>query len=175
MGKKIQHKINFLITSGQGTPARIKPQNDMKTQIQNLINGAKNIIRQEGHEKYLTAKPATSHNGWAGTNRDERAKIAAKVHEENPDGMTIEAAGQRIKLRIFESCSQKSWLWAAELNEEQYKALGGTYTEGNHKMYLLHINMDCTVQLYSLTKTIAIAQWRQSNETYIDEAFITIL
>ena len=147
----------------------------MKTQIQNLINGAKNIIRKEGHEKYLTAKPATSHNGWAGTNRDWRAKIAAKVHEENPDGMTIKACGHMIELRYSESGSGKTWKWAAELTREQYTDLGGSYTDGTIKSYLLVIFTDCTVMLYSFTKKTEGSQWRQSNMTYLDEAFITIL
>lgn len=147
----------------------------MKTQIQNLINGAKNIIRQEGHAKYLTAKPATSHNGWAGTNRDERAKIAAKVHEENPDGMTIEACGQKIDLPIHYSGTGKSWTWIAELTQEQYIALGGKYTNGTIKSYQLNIFADCTAMIFSFTKKTERSQWRQSNQTYIDESFITIL
>ena len=44
----------------------------MKTQIHTLINGSKNVIRNMEDDKYTTAKPATSHIGYAGTNRDRR-------------------------------------------------------------------------------------------------------
>lgn len=147
----------------------------MKTQISNLINGSKNVIRNMEDAKYTTAKPATSHNGYAGTNRDERNEIAAKVYEENGDTLNITAKGINLTLPIHVSTTGKSWSWGCTLTEEQYVALGGRYTEGTLKSYSLQINMDCTVTLYSFTRKSEAATWKQSNMTDIDESFIQII
>lgn len=46
----------------------------MKTQIKNLINGCKDVCRMLEHPKYATAKQATSHIGYAGTNDKDSAE-----------------------------------------------------------------------------------------------------
>ena len=146
----------------------------MKTQITNLINGRKNVIRNMEDPKYATAKPATSHDGFAGTNREERNEVAEKVHRENPEALTIIARGVALTLPIAYSTTGKSWSWGCELTEAQYTALGGTLTEGTLKAYRLTVNMDCTATLYSFTRKSEAAQWRQSNMTDLDESFIQI-
>lgn len=147
----------------------------MKTQISTLINGRKNVIRNMEDPKYINAKPASSHVGFAGTNRDERNEVAGKVHDENRDGMTIIARGIELILSIAYSVSGKSWSWSCQITEDQYKALGGIYTDGTLKAHSLQINMDCTVTLYSFTRKSDAAAWRQSNMTDLDESFIQIL
>lgn len=147
----------------------------MKTQITNLINGAKNVIRNMEDAKYMTAKPATSHNGYAGTSRDERNEIAAKVYEENGDTLNITAKGIVLTLPIHISTTGKSWSWGCPLTEDQYVALGGQYTEGNLKSYSIQITMGCEVMLYSFTRKSEAAQWRVSQYTYLDESFIEII
>ena len=148
----------------------------MKTQITNLINGAKNVIRNMEDAKYMTAKPATSHNGYAGTNRDERNEIAAKVYAENGDALNITAKGIALTLPIHRSTTGKSWSWNCDLTEEQYTALGGTYTEGTLKSYALTMTMSCEVILRSFTRKTEAAQWREVGPmTYLDESFIQIL
>lgn len=148
----------------------------MKTQITNLINGAKNVIRNMEDAKYMTAMPATSHNGYAGTNRDERNEIAAKVYEENGDMLNINAKGIALTLPIHRSTTGKTWSWGCPLTEEQYVALGGQYTEGTLKSYSLEVLMSCEVVLYSFTRRSEAAQWRSVGPmTYLDESFIQIL
>lgn len=148
----------------------------MKTQITNLINGAWNVIRNMDDPKYLTAKPATSHNGYAGTNRAERNKIADKVYEENGDTLNITAKGIALTLQIRRSNSGKSWYWIGTLTEDQYKALGGRYTEGKYKCYNIVVLMSCEVVLYSFTRSSENAQWRSVGlMTDLDESFIQIL
>lgn len=148
----------------------------MKTQITNLINGAKNVIRNMEDAKYMTAKPATSHIGYAGTNRDERNEIAAKVYEENGETLNITAKGIALTLSIHRSTTGKTWSWGCHLTEEQYVSLGGQYTEGTLKSYSLEVLMSCEVVLYSFTRRSEAAQWRGAGPmTYLDESFIQIL
>lgn len=147
----------------------------MKTQISNLINGSNNIIRDMENQKYTNAKQATSHVGYAGTNRDERHAIATMVHEENPNALHISVRGFDLTLPISYTTTGKTWQWGVDLTQEQYIALGGTYTSGNIKSYTLVVFADCTAAIYSFTKKSQNAQWRQSNMTYLDESFITIL
>jgi len=147
----------------------------MKTQISHLINGRKNVIRNMDDPKYVTAKLATSHNGFAGTNVKEREAVAEKVHRENTEAINIIARGVALTLPIAYSCTKKSWSWGCELTENQYTALGGTFTDGTLKAYRLIVHMDCTVTLYSFTRKSEAAQWRQSNMTDLDESFIQIV
>lgn len=147
----------------------------MKTQIDQLINGSKNIIRNLEDTKYLTAKQATSHIGYAGTNREQRNEIAYRVYAENGDTLNIIARGINLTLNISRSLSGKSWSWSCELTEDQYKALGGWHTDGTLKSYSLTITGDCEVILYSFTRKSEAAQWRQSWMEYLDESYITIL
>lgn len=147
----------------------------MKTQITDLINGAKNVIRNMDDPKYKIAKPATSHNGYAGTNREERNKIAAKVYEENEDTLIITAKGIALILFIQASTTGRSWSWIGHLTEEQYKALGGRYTGGKLKSYRIEVLMSCEVVLHSFTRRSEDAQWRSVGPlTYLDESFIQI-
>lgn len=147
----------------------------MKTQISNLINGSKNVIRDMEDSKYMTAKPATSHIGFAGTNRDERNEIAARVYEENGKTLKITAKGIDLTLPIHVSTTGKSWSWGCPLTEEQYVALGGRYTDGTLKAYRIEVTMRCEVILYSFTRKSEAAQWRCSNSTYLDESFVHII
>ena len=147
----------------------------MKTQINDLINGTKKIIRNMEDQKYIDAPQATSHIGYAGTNREHRAEVAMKVYEENQNQLRITAKGIDLTLPISHSTTGKSWSWSCDLTEEQYRHLGGTRTEGTLKHYIMRVNMDCTVTLYSLTRRSEAAQWRQSDMTDLDESFITIL
>lgn len=145
----------------------------MKTQIENLINGEKRTIRIENHKKYLTAKPSTSHVGYAGTNRDERAEVAAKVSEENPDNMEIVLLGEHITLKRGWSLSKKTWWWVADLTEEQAKKF--VNDDGILKSYDLLIFKDCTVVVNKYVRKSERAEWRHSLRQPIDEAYITIL
>lgn len=147
----------------------------MKTQISNLINGSEYVIRDMANPKYANANRSTSHLGYGGTNRKERNAIATMVHDENPDALHVSVRGIDLTLPISYTTTGKSWWWRCDLTQEQYIALGGTFTNGNIKSYALNIFADCTAAIYSFTKKSQNAQWRQSNMAYIDESFVTIL
>lgn len=145
----------------------------MKTQINNLINGEKRTIRNLNDEKYIAAKQATSHNGFAGTNREERAAVAAKVAEENNEKMMVSILNQTLTLTRHFSTSGKTWWWSAEINEDL--AANFVNTDGNIKSYTLTVNSDCTVDISKSVKRTESSQWRHSLLQPIDEAFVTIL
>lgn len=147
----------------------------MKTQITSLINGSKNVIRDDSNEKYMNASEATSHVGYAGTNSVTRNEIAMKVADENPDKMRIAARGIDLELDRHFSCPGKTWWWNCELTEEQYVQLGGSCTDGTIKAYSMTVSMSCEVSICSFTKKSENAHWRQSKLEYLDESFITIL
>ncbi len=148
----------------------------MKTQIQNLINGAKNIIRNEADEKYTTAKPATSHIGYAGTNREERERIAAAVIAENPGSLEIEARGLTLSLHKRTSVSGKTITYETALTEDEYKILVGVSSLPGtlERSFSLCINNDMTVRVDRFSRKSPNAMWKLKEYIYLDEAFIVI-
>lgn len=141
----------------------------MKTQITDLVNDSKKICRMVDHPKYANAAPATSHNGYAGTNRERRAEIAAKVAAENNGDMSITINGVTVTAVQYKSLSGKSWSWTAEISREMYESFGviANYRDVKER-YFLTLNGDCTVLVYKGHGT------KCNGYIDIDEAFITI-
>lgn len=138
----------------------------MKTQINNLINGKKNVIRQADHAKYLTANNATSHIGYAGTSASDRAQVAQQVAVENTGELNVEIKGVAISLTRNNSISGKSWFWAANLSNDQYVAITGSdFGLGKNTTPGIIVNGDCTITVSNGGKHFVD----------IDEAFVTIL
>ena len=86
----------------------------MKTQIKYLISGRKDVIIDETNAKYDNANKSTSHNGFAGTNKEERTEIARRVIEENPDGLNIEIKGVLLSLNRISSESGNNLITSTE-------------------------------------------------------------
>lgn len=145
----------------------------MKTQISNLINGMKNVIRKEEDAKYLTAKQATSHVGYAGTNREERNRISEMVYSENSEIMNIEINGEKITLNRKSSTTGKTIWYSAEVSEDFARKF--VNTDGRLRSYLLEITPSCEVVIYKHVRGNERQQWRLSYTQYIDESFVTIL
>ncbi len=149
----------------------------MKTQISNLINGARNVIRDEAHEKYKYAKQATSHVGYAGANDNERQEIGACVYAENGDTLHVNVRGVELTLQIHKSMSGKSWYWSAYLTDEQYQQICPTPigVGDNLHFYELGVNSDCRVYIQIFNRRNERQIWREGYTHNIDEAFVTIL
>ena len=143
----------------------------MKTQITNLINGMKNVVRDEQHEKYLNAKPATSHIGYAGS--ENRAEIAQRVFAENGETLNIMLSGVELQLHLAKSTTGKTLWYTCELSEEIANQF--MFTNGNSRSYTLIIDSNMTVCINKFVRRNERAKWRFSYYQYIDEAFITIL
>lgn len=69
----------------------------MKTQIRELVNGAKRVIRDARHPKYANATRATSHDGYAGTDRKTREEVAGRVFAENGGTMRVAVRGVHLE------------------------------------------------------------------------------
>lgn len=149
----------------------------MKTQISNLINGAKSVRRDENHEKYINAAQATSHVGYAGSNSLIRREIAEKVISENPDGMRVQILGNVYYLERKTSVSGKSVWFSCPLQLNDFLLISGYQVcpYKNETSFLLNVNEDMTVCIHMQTRRNEKSQWRYRGSLWIGEEFITIL
>lgn len=148
----------------------------MKAQICNLINGTKRIIRDESHPKYLTAKKSSSHNGYAGTNYEDRLTIADKVIAENPDNLTIEIKGKLYTLAKQSSCSGKNVMFVGNITKDDFAHITGNHPLFEYEsLFNIRINSDMTVCIDMFTRKYESTPFKQRGTVNIDEAFITII
>lgn len=145
----------------------------MKTQIKSLINGAKYVIRKTDDAKYINAPKATSHVGYAGTNRDIRAEIAHKVFAENGETMTILLEGVKIEMKRYTTTTGKTSSYSAYIPEEIAKKYVTTY--GNERSYEVLMNFDCTMTINKYVRKNERCNWRHTMWQDIDESFVEIL
>lgn len=150
----------------------------MKTQIDNLINGSKNVIRDENHPKYATAKK-NAYGDYAGTSTAERTAIAEKVFAENGDEMHVTIRGVELTLHRHSSTTGKNSLYSSELTPDEYALIcsGNTVewpAEMKFKSFDITIRNDCAVTVTRYGKKSEGATWKSREWHEIDEAFITI-
>lgn len=149
----------------------------MKTQISELINGQKTVIRDENNIKYANAPMATSHNGYAGTNTAIRKEVANKVFAENSESINIDAKGKQFILKKCSTLSGKTNWYETKITGDDFLMLSGygmlpykTETE-----YTLKIDSDMRACITLVTKRNERAQWRYRSTVHIGEEFIKIL
>lgn len=151
----------------------------MKTQINHLINGSKEVVRDESHPKYMTASKSTSHIGYAGSSHDERMLIAEKVFSENVEALQIEIRGIRLSLNLHQSLSGATKWYRCEVTEEEYLNITGflmpPFREGMQKKYGLVVNPDMTVDMIPFRRWNESQEWKPGNTVSIGEEFVTIL
>ena len=147
----------------------------MKTQISNLINGTKRIIRDENHPKYLTAKKSSSHDGYAGTNYQERMSVAYKVVEENPDNLVILIKGKQYTLHTESSCSG-TITYVATITGDDFASITGEKPPFElESTFHLEITSSMTVNIAMFTRKNKDSNFKQRGIVNIDEAFVTII
>lgn len=149
----------------------------MKTQISDLINGAKQIHRDLSHSKYINATASTSHIGYAGTNRSLRQEIADKVIAENPDGMDIEISGRKFHLDRSSSLSGKTIWFSTEISLEDFMLLSGYAAPPfkSEESFILTFNNDMTVDIQMFSRRNNLSQWKHRGNVSVGEEFVTIL
>lgn len=142
----------------------------MKTQIDSLINGEKRIIRVASHSKYLTAKKASSHEGYAGTNRNKRLAIANQVIEENPDNLVIEVKGKRYTLDKVPD------MYVSDISAEDFASITGNKPLFEYEA-AFHLTITNSMKVYidMFTRKDKDKPFTQRGTVYIDEAFVTII
>lgn len=149
----------------------------MKTQISTLINGQKNVIRDESNTKYANAPIATSHIGYAGTNAAIREEVANKVFAENSELINIEAIGKQFTLKKCSTLSGKTNWYETKITAEDFLLLSGykTLPYKAETEYTLKIEADMKVCITLHSRKNERAQWRYRSTIYIGEEFVKIL
>lgn len=150
----------------------------MKTQISSLINGQRYVRRDLNNPKYINCPKATSHCGYAGTNHNLRNEIAAKVIEENPNGMDIKLFGKQFHLSKYSSLSGKTVSFTTDISLDDFILISGypeSPFEKKEAKFQLEINNNMEVLLNKFCRASEKSQWRHRGYDYIDESFIEIL
>lgn len=133
----------------------------MKTQINNL---------QRGHGR----------QGIAGTSMEQRRQVAAKVREENPDGMTVRVKNQEYRMTLHTSMSGKTfWYTSEQLTTEQVRDILPGDTKAIEHPELVSvtfvINGDMTCEYQTSRRVKTTRQWKQGQTIEVAEKDVTIL
>lgn len=151
----------------------------MKTQINNLINGSNNVIRDTESSKYINCPKGTS-AAFVGTKTEDRMTIANAVKAENPDELHVNIRGIELTLKAERAISSGSLInYHTNITAEQWVAITGhkktlqAYKFETSFEFRINANMTAEVLLYA--RKSETAMWRTRLYEYIDEAFITIL
>lgn len=150
----------------------------MKTQIQDIINGAENVIRMENHPKYISAK-VNSYGNFVGTFNDERNAIGKKIFAENGDEMHANIRGVELTLHRHSSTTGKNSWYSSELTSDEYAIICTGHPikwpdEMKFKSFDITIYNDCAVTVTRYGKKSEGATWKACEWNDLDGAFVTI-
>lgn len=95
----------------------------MKTQIQNLIDGSENVLRDLDHPKYHPA--ADEPVNITGTDPVIRRRIADKVVSENPETLSVRICGISVKLKMEHLGIGNIFWYSTRINREEYLQISG--------------------------------------------------
>lgn len=152
----------------------------MKTQICDLINGSKNVIRDLSASKYAECPAGTSAE-FAGTTIRERAAVAEVVKLENPEALRVNVRGVELVLQADRAkTSGRIVNYCADITAAQWCAITGRAPEcldvyKFETSFGFRINADMTAEALIFARKSPAAMWRTREYDYIDESFITIL
>lgn len=141
----------------------------MKTQINHLINGSRNIIHfDESKYKNITK----------GTSLIERYEVGKKVKEENGDILRANIQGVEVEFHSNYSTTGKTWWYKAWLSKDEIRRIVPYYNLGNpnkENEFNITINMDMTITLQRCTRSSEKAQWRSKDFVFLGEECVEIL
>lgn len=152
----------------------------MKTQICNLINGSKNVIRDLSASKYAGCPAGTSAE-FAGTTIRERTAVAEAVKLEHPEKLRVNVRGVELVLQADRAkTSGRIVNYFSDITAAQWCAItgrGAEYLEiyKFETSFIFRINADMTAEALIFARKSPGAMWRTRKYEYIDESFITIL
>lgn len=152
----------------------------MKTQIYNLINGAKNVIRDLSASKYAGCPAGTSAE-FAGTTIHERAEVAEAVKLENPEALHVNVRGVELVLQADRAkTSGRIVNYCACITAAQWCTITGRGAEfleiyKFETSFSFRVNADMTAEALIFARKSPGAMWKTRIYEYIDESFITIL
>lgn len=152
----------------------------MKTQICDLINGSKNVIRDLSASKYAGCPAGTSAE-FAGTTIRERAEVAEAVKLENPEALRVNVRGVELVLPADRAeTSGRIVNYSSDITAAQWCAITGSSPEcldvyKFETSFIFRVNADMTAEALIFARKSPAAVWRTRKYEYIDESFITIL
>ena len=152
----------------------------MKTQIYDLINGSKNVIRDLNASKYAECPAGTSAE-FAGTVASERAAIAEAVKLENPETLRVNVRGVELLLQADRAkTSGRIVNYYSDITPAQWCAITGRGAESLEiynfeTSFSFRNNADMTAEALIFSRKSPAAMWRTRKYEFIDESFITIL
>lgn len=152
----------------------------MKTQIFDLINGAKNVIRNLSASKYAGCPAGTSAE-FAGTTIRERTEVAEAVKLENPETLHINVRGVELVLQADRAkTSGRIVNYCADITAAQWCTITGRGAEylkiyKYETSFSFRVNADMTAEALIFARKSPGAMWKTRIYEYIDESFITIL
>lgn len=152
----------------------------MKTQIYDLINGSKNVIRDLSASKYAEC-PAGTTAEFAGTVTSERAAIAEAVKLENPETLRVNVRGVELVLQADRAeTSGRIVNYYSDITPAQWCAITGRSAEcleiyKFETSFCFRVNADMTAEALIFARKSPGATWRIRKYEFIDESFITIL
>ena len=148
-----------------------------KTQIFGLINGRKEVIRDENCGKYIHAERATSHIGYAGTDHKTRMAIAEKVIAENPNGLNITIRGIGLHLDKHTTTSGKTVWYSRRISEPlAISIIGLSQPQYEYERdWDLAIDGDMVVTITVYARKTPKSEWKARHTYYVGEEFVRIL
>ncbi len=152
----------------------------MKTQICDLINGSKNVIRDLSASKYAECPAGTSAE-FAGTTIRGRAAIAEAVKGENPETLHVNVRGVELVLHADRAKTSGQIVnYFSEITAAQWCAITGRGAEclkiyKYETSFIFRVNADMTAEALIFARKSPAAMWRARIYEYLDESFITIL
>lgn len=152
----------------------------MKTQICDLINGSKNVIRDLSSSKYA-GHPAGTSAEFAGTVTSERTAIAEAVKMENPEALRVNVRGVELILQADRSeTSGRIVNYYSDITPAQWCTITGRGAEcleiyKFETSFIFRINADMTAEALIFARKSPAAMWKTRKFEFIDESFITIL
>lgn len=152
----------------------------MKTQIYDLINGSKNVIRDLSASKYAGCPAGTSAE-FAGTAIEERAAVSEAVKLENPEALRVNVRGVELVLQADRAkTSGRIVNYYSDITPAQWCAITGRSPEcldvyKFETAFCFRINADMTAEALIFARKSPAAMWRTRKNEYIDESYITIL
>lgn len=152
----------------------------MKTQICDLINGSKNVIRDLSASKYAGCPAGTSAE-FAGTTIRKRAEVAEAVKLENPETLRINVRGVELVLQTDRAkTSGRIVNYCEDITPAQWCTITGRGAEcleiyKFETSFCFRVNADMTAEALIFARKSPAAMWRTRKHEYIDESFITIL
>lgn len=148
----------------------------MKTQVSDIIDGSRNVVRGLLHPKYAVAR---DNYGFAigGTDYETRKSIWERVSEENPEYIDLRIRGERVyHLKRHTSTTGKSSWYSTEITDMDYTFITDMVNPFTFEAsFTLYLTEDLTVYVSKSTRKTPNSQWKHRGNDHIGTEFVEVL